>query len=136
MKRPQPTALRLLFCSAMSAVSSDPSQARSVVMSEFQLPPSVSPPPSRPLRPITAEDAVDIWIARWLRIPRRQLCRRYDCDPRRLYEIWEQVRFPESRKRAVAVFSHRYPGLIERIDYGPHRRTPRKAPPEQMHLFD
>jgi hypothetical protein len=41
-------------------------------------------------RPLTETDAVDIWIARWLRIRRKALLARYGCDPRRLYEIWEE----------------------------------------------
>jgi len=41
-------------------------------------------------RPLGETDAVDIWIARWLRVRRKELVARYGCDPRRLYEIWEQ----------------------------------------------
>jgi hypothetical protein len=102
----------------------------------------MSPPRFRPKskpatpRPLTANDAVDIWIARWLRISRSELCRRYGCDPRRLYEIWEQTTFAGSRDKAVAVFAARHPGLMDRIDTGPHRRVSRKAPPEQLAFFD
>ena len=32
-------------------------------------------------RPLTEADAVDIWIARWLRIRRKDLVNRYGCDP-------------------------------------------------------
>ena len=44
-------------------------------------------------RPLAEADAVDIWIARWLRVRRKELVARYACDPRRLYEIWEEKRF-------------------------------------------
>lgn len=102
--------------------------------------PALLPPVAQPLgpalhRPLTADDAVDIWIARWLRVPRRVLCKRYGCDPRRLYEVWEQTKFAGSRDKAVAIFSARYPTLQDRIDFGPHRRSPKALPPEQMSLF-
>ena len=83
------------------------------------------PPPSR--RPLTQEDAVNIWIARWLKVRQKDLVRRYACDPRRLYEIWEETRFAGSRAKALEVFRARYPGLANRIDPGSHQRIS-KAP--------
>ena len=95
------------------------------------------PPPNEPHGVITESDAVDIWIARWLRVRRIEILRRYDCDPRRLYEIWEGRRFPESRERARKVFESRYPELIDRIDFGNHRVIPRSNnAPGQLNLFD
>ena len=88
-------------------------------------------------RPLTEADAVDIWIARWLRIRRKDLLIRYGCDPRRLYEIWEEKRFAGSRAKALALFQERYPGLTDRVDFGRHRRIHRAVPPElQPGLFD
>ena len=82
-------------------------------------------------------DAIDIWIARWLRIRRKDLIVRYGCDPRRLYEIWEEKRFPGSRGKALELFRQRHPTLLDRIDSGPHRRIPRGLPPDlQPGLFD
>ena len=75
---------------------------------------------------LTEADAIDIWIARWLRIRRKDLLARYGCDPRRLYEIWEEKRFPGSRAKAAELFAERHPGLTDRIDFGPHRRIPRR----------
>ncbi len=97
-----------------------------------------SPPaPPRPPRALSEADAIDIWIARWLRVRRRDLLARYACDPRRLYEIWQGERHPASRKKAIALFAERYPGLVDRIDYGRHRRVPRALPPDiQPSLFD
>lgn len=94
-----------------------------------------APTPSLARRPLTEADAVDIWIARWLRVRPRELVRRYGCDPRRLYEIWEEARFAGSRDAALAAFTRRYPGLQGRFDPGPHRRIPFKAHPDQMSLF-
>lgn len=88
-------------------------------------------------QPLTETDAVEIWIARWLRIPRIQLIRRYRCDPRRLYEIWECKRFPESKARARREFSKRYPELGDRTDFGDHRRIPRFGrSSDQLSLFE
>jgi hypothetical protein len=95
----------------------------------------VAAPPGKRL--LVETDAVDIWIARWLRVRRKELLARYGCDPRRLYEIWEEKRFAGSRDKAQALFAERYPGLVNRIDYGRHRTIPRKPPAElQPGLFD
>src|SRR5262245_12211984 len=103
---------------------------------------SATPPTQRQaqrpaVRRLTEADAVDIWIARWLRIRRKDLIERYGCDPRRLYEIWEGTRCPSSRGKALALFREQHPGLAGRIDFGLHRRIPRSPPLEgQLELFD
>jgi hypothetical protein len=80
---------------------------------------------------------VDIWLARWLRIRRKDLIARYGCDPRRLYEIWEGARFPGSREKALALIAEQHPGLATRVDMGLHRRIPRSPRLEgQLGLFD
>jgi hypothetical protein len=95
----------------------------------------VEPPPPVARRPLSEDDAVDIWIARWLRTRPIDLQRRYACDPRRLYEIWEETRFPGSRARALEEFRARFPGLEARVDPGPHRRVPLAPHPGQLSLF-
>lgn len=87
-------------------------------------------------RSLTESDAIEIWIAKWLRVRRRDLCQRYGCDPRRLYEIWTQERFPAARDKAREVFAERHPGLIDRIDFGRHRRLPKDDHQGQLALFD
>jgi hypothetical protein len=95
------------------------------------------PLPPRASRRLTETDAVDIWIARWLRIRRKDLLIRYGCDPRRLYEVWEGTRFPASRDKALGLFRERYPALVDRVDYGPHRRIPRGVSSDlQPSLFE
>lgn len=93
-------------------------------------------PPAVARRPLTEADAIDIWIARWLRVRRRDLVQRYGCDPRRLYEIWEETRFGGSRAKALEAFQLRFPRLMDRVDPGPHRRIPRAPHPDQLPLFD
>lgn len=92
--------------------------------------------PFNTARVLSERDAIDIWIARWLRIRRKDLLSRYDCDPRRLYEIWEGQRFPRSREKALAEFSTRYPQLVDHVDPSLHRRLPlRTRSPDQLSLF-
>ncbi len=74
-----------------------------------------SPPPSVQRRPLTENDAVDIWIARWLKVWRRDFIQRYGCDPRQLYEIWQEDRIPGSRDEALEVFRARFPGSRRRM---------------------
>lgn len=101
------------------------------------LPLSEPAQPKAPKRALTETDAVDIWIARWLRIRRKDLLVRYACDPRRLYEIWEEKRFPGSRSKALKLFQERHPGLMDRVDLGRHRTIHRSVPAElQPGLFD
>lgn len=91
------------------------------------------------IRPLNEDAAIDVWIARWLRMRRIDLVRRYDCDPRRLYEIWEGTRFPGSREKALKRFEAEYPGLMDRVDFGTHRRIPRRAVDDmdgQLGLFE
>jgi hypothetical protein len=94
------------------------------------------PPEPRTRGPLSEEDAIEIWIARWLRVRRKDLVSRYACDPRRLYEIWEGTRHPAAREKARAMFAVRYPALVERIDFGNHRRISRAVDPDQLALFD
>lgn len=90
----------------------------------------------RPKRALSETDAVDVWIARWLRIRRKDILARYECDPRRLYEVWQGERFPASRAKALKLFKERYPELMDRVDFSNHRRIPRAIPDElQPSLF-
>jgi hypothetical protein len=86
-------------------------------------------------RPLSEADAVDIWVARWLKIPRKAILARYGCDPRRLYEIWEGTRFPASRDKAFEHLRLAFPTLVERIDPGLHRRISRLPHPDQLSLL-
>ena len=97
----------------------------------------VAPPNAGRVRPLTEKDAVDIWIARWLRVRQKDLLDRYRCDSRRLYEVWWGERFPGSRRKAAEQFRSLHPGLADRTDFG-YRRIPRgnPHPPTQSDLFD
>ena len=97
----------------------------------------IAPRPRQPKRALSESDAIDIWIARWLRIRRKDILARYGCDPRRLYEIWEGAKYPASRAKALERFEAEYPTLMDRVDFGGHRRIPRNdKSPDQLTLFD
>ena len=100
-----------------------------------QQPFKTKPLPAAP-RTLSEADAIDIWIARWLRVRRKDLLERYGCDPRRIYEIWQEERFPGTRAKAIELFRERYPALVDRIDYGRHTRISRTVHPDQLSLFE
>ena len=86
---------------------------------------------------LTGEDAVDIWILRWLNVRRKDILARYGCDSRRLYEVWWEERFIGSRRRAMEIFRERYPALADRVDYGPYKRIARTSDADrQLSLFE
>lgn len=119
--------------SNVSAVSAAmlPSPADALLATE----PDALAPAAHTFTGITEADAVEIWIARWLRIPLKSLIARYRCDSRRLYEIWWSERHPGSRARAEIEFRRRYPALADRTSYG-YRRIPRvHASAAQLGLF-
>jgi hypothetical protein len=89
-------------------------------------------------RPLTERDAIEIWIARWLRLKRKEILKQYPGDPSRLYAIWWGERFPHSRAKARVEFEKRYPWARDRTDFG-YRRIPRVVavrPGHQGRLFD
>jgi hypothetical protein len=89
-------------------------------------------------RPLGEAEAIEIWIARWLRVRRKDLMARYGCDPRQLYSIWWGDKFPGSREKAEVAFRDRHPGLVDRVSFG-YRRIPRgpaKEPEDQLSLFE
>ena len=87
-------------------------------------------------RSLTEADAIEIWIARWLRSRPKDLMQRYGCDSRRLYDIWWGQAFPGSRARAKQAFIERYPNAAESTVFG-YRKIPRGGnDPRQTTLFD
>lgn len=103
------------------------------------IPPDLEPPaaaPSRAARRLSEADAIDVWIARWLRLPRKELLARYGCDPRRIYEVWSGERYPAAKSRAWKLFTERYPQLVDRVDTGNHRTFHRNPDSDgQLNLF-
>jgi hypothetical protein len=119
----------------------DTATSRQAVTDLLNMPEASSAKPAKSAlakpRSLTEADAVDIWIARWLRTRPRDLVARYHCDNRRLYDIWWGHAFPASRARAEKVFAERYPDAVERTSFG-YRRIPlgKAQDPRQPGLFD
>jgi hypothetical protein len=98
--------------------------------------PSASASARPPVRTLSEADAIELWLARWLKTPRKIIRQRYACDPRRIYEVWEGTRFPGSRAKALERLRAQYPGLADQVDVSRHRRIARGNHPGQMSLFD
>lgn len=114
-----------------------PMIASSLTMSDVAIAPAVAACEGLS-RPLGEAEAIEIWIARWLRVRRKDLMARYGCDPRQLYAIWWGEKFPRSREKAEEVFRVRHPGLVDRVSFG-YRRIPRgpaKEPEGQLSLFE
>ena len=107
------------------------------LLDSAKVPAKPVPSASTKVRALTETDAVDIWIARWLRVRPKDLVARYNCDNRRLYDIWWGEAFPAARGRAEKLFAERYPDAVERTAFG-YRRIPlgKHQDPRQPGLFD
>lgn len=112
--------------------------AASLCLSEVTNAPAAAAVRETAARTLGESEAIEIWIARWLRVRRKDLMARYECDPRQLYAIWWGEKFPTSREKAEAAFRARHPGLVDRVSFG-YRRIPRGPAKElegQLSLFE
>lgn len=89
----------------------------------------------RASRRIGYRQAVVIWIAHWLGLPKQRLAERYDVDRRRIYEIIEFRRHPASYEHARRIFAALYPQRVATTRFESHRRTGRWVIPGQLDLF-
>lgn len=70
---------------------------------------------------ITAVEAVKAWVLRAYGCKVRDICNRFDVDPRRLYEVWEELEFKGSRQKAVELFERKFPKLKSEGRFEVHR---------------
>ncbi len=68
---------------------------------------------------LTETDAIKSWVLRACGWKVRDIQTRFDVDPRRLYEVWEEVEHKGTRFQAIRVFvrmfpSHKSTGLFEK----------------------
>lgn len=90
---------------------------------------------------LTHSIAKDVWKAKWLGIKLRDLISKYDQDPRRFYEVWEEKCNKGSRLEAFEEFRLEHPKLASATDPSPHipkRRVvmlPSRQSPEQQLSF-
>ncbi len=87
-------------------------------------------------RQLTFDDAVVVWIGRWLGVPTRRLARRFDVDSRRLYEVWMLRRHPQSFAEAKRIYRALFPQRLADTDFAEHRQRRRWSIPGQLDLFE
>ncbi len=76
-------------------------------------------------RKLTYEDAIEIWIRRWLGEERVAIVLEFEQNSYRVYEVWEEEAFVGSREDAEITFRTRYPALAKNVDFAPHKKTRR-----------
>lgn len=58
---------------------------------------------------LTFHEAAKVWVLRACDWKIRDMQARYDVDPRRLYEVWEEVEHAGSRQRGMRIFQRLFP---------------------------
>jgi hypothetical protein len=84
---------------------------------------------------LTFREAVASWVGRELGIKNRDLCARYDVDPRRLYEVWEEQSHRGSRETAERLFFVFFPLRTPIHGFECHEPKYQRTSRDQMSLF-
>ena len=77
------------------------------------------------------EQAIEVWIAKWLGTGVQALVERYKRSPFRFYEVWTEEKNIGSRLAALRQFAREHPELLEITDTSPHVQK-RKVIPRQI----
>ncbi len=80
-------------------------------------------------------EAVGSWVGRALGYKKRDLCAKFDVDPRRLYEVWEEQVHPGSRQIAERLCLLLFRSKFEAQDFEPHRPRYKRTAIDQLELF-
>ena len=88
----------------------------------------------------TDEQAVDIWIAKWLGTGVQALVERYKRSPFRFYEVWTEEKNTGSRLLALERLERDYPERVCLVDTSAHVPKRKVIPRQtdnsrQMSLF-
>ncbi|WP_092159815.1 hypothetical protein [Bosea sp. CRIB-10] len=86
---------------------------------------------------LTNEDAVEIWLLKWKGEYIKRISAQFDIDPRRIYEILTEEKFPGSRLEALNRFRRDLPSLAARTNTDPHvaKLHVVRRDPDQGELF-
>lgn len=69
----------------------------------------------------TEDQAIEIWIAKWLGVPVQKLIQKYDgCNNWRFYEVFQEDQNAGSRQKAERIFFEMYPDKIGKVDTTAH----------------
>ena len=85
---------------------------------------------------LTDKQAVVVWIAHWLGIPKQRLAERYLGDRRRIYEVVMFQKHHRAYDDARRIYRALWPGRVARTDFSEHKRKARWTVPGQMDLFE
>lgn len=77
---------------------------------------------------LTFDDAVTIWLRRWLGDEKQRIIIDLQQNAIRIYEIWEEKTFKGSREVAKRIFEEKYPHIVAKTDFSPHRPSRRLVP--------
>lgn len=72
-----------------------------------------------PQAKLTYDEAVSATIERWCGTKVRELCAKYDVDPRRLYEVWDGLVHEGALMDAYNRLLKDKPAIAKRIDPSP-----------------
>lgn len=84
---------------------------------------------------LTHKQAVVVWIAHWLGLPKQRLADRYRVDRRRIYEVVMFQKHHRAYDEARRIYRALWPQRVARTDFSEHKRKARWTVPGQMDLF-
>ncbi len=84
---------------------------------------------------LTPCEAVASWIGRELGMKKRHLGFKFDVDPRRLYDVWQEDAHVGSRERAIRLFALLYPQIIPKYGFETHEPRFQRVAKDQLDLF-
>lgn len=82
----------------------------------------------------TDEQAVEIWMAKWLGVGVQALVERYKRSPFRFYEVWKEEKNVGSRLVALERFAREFPERADAVDTSSHVPK-RKVVPLQVDSY-
>lgn len=80
-------------------------------------------------------EAVGSWVGKALGYKKRDLCAKFDVDPRRLYEVWEEKVHRGSREIAERLCLLLFRFKFRAGDLEPHRPRFKRTAINQLELF-
>lgn len=84
---------------------------------------------------LTPCEAVASWIGRELGMKIRHLESKFDVDPRRLYDVWQEDTHTGSREHAMRLFDLLYPHMIPKYGFELHQPRFRRVSKDQLDFF-
>ncbi len=77
---------------------------------------------------LSLEEAIQIWILRWLGEQKQAIILRFGQNPLRVYEVWTEETHKGSREIAMKRFKKLHPKLAKTTDFSPHQPKRKLVP--------